>query len=83
MHGWHKLRSLMTRILILIVLGFIVFKLVKRILANAESKPSAKQPKPLAEEKMIQCSQCGCHVPISESISKNNQLICNNPECNQ
>ena len=71
----------MTRILILIVLGFIVFKLVKHLLANSDAKPIAKKPKPIAEEKMIQCSNCGCHVPISESISKNNQLICNNPEC--
>ncbi|MBC7756913.1 MAG: hypothetical protein H7Z20_09810 [Bdellovibrio sp.] len=71
----------MTRILILIVLGFILFKLLKRLLNRTDAKPSASQSKPLAEEKMIQCAKCGCHVPISESNSKNNQLICNNPEC--
>ena len=71
----------MMRILILIVLGFILVKIIKRLLASADSKPSAKKPKSSAAEKMIQCAKCGCHVPISESISKNNQLICNNPEC--
>ena len=76
----------MARILILIVIGFILVQILKRIIANADSKsfakdkPSAKENIP-AEEKMIQCAKCGCHVPISESIRKNNQLICNNPEC--
>ena len=77
----------MTRILILIFLGFILYKLVKHLFASADAKPktrpSAKQSKPLTEEKMIQCVKCGCHVPVSESITNNNQLICNNPECNQ
>ena len=79
----------MTRILILIVIGFILVKILKRIIAGADSKPSAKDEpstndkasKASADEKMIQCAKCGCHVPISESISKNNQQICNNPEC--
>lgn len=70
----------MVRILILIVIGFILVKILKRMIASADSKSSA-QDKSSAEEKMIQCANCGCHVPISESISKNNQLICNNPEC--
>ena len=70
----------MTRILILVVLGFILVKILKRLLASADSKPSAKEKMPAAE-KMIQCAKCGCHVPISESISKNHQLICNNPKC--
>ena len=74
---------IMTRILILIVIGFILVKILKRMIASADSKPSAqdKATKPLAEEKMIQCAKCGCHVPISESRTQNNQLICNNPEC--
>ena len=70
----------MTRILILIVIVFILVKILKRIIASVDSKPPAKEKK-LAEEKMIQCAKCGCHVPISESVNKNNQLICNNPEC--
>lgn len=64
----------MARILILIVLGFILVQILKRIATSADSKPAAK-----AEEKMIQCTTCGCYIPISES--QHNQTICNNPEC--
>ena len=70
----------MTRILIIIVIGFILVKILKRIITSADTK-SSNQDKPSAEEKMIQCAKCGCHVPISESHCKSNQLICNNPEC--
>ena len=70
----------MARILILIILGFILVQILKRMAASADAKPtnnvSAK-----AEEKMIQCSNCGCHVPLSESLIKNNKVICNNSEC--
>ena len=71
----------MARILILIIIGFILVKILKRMIASADSKSSAKEKMPAAEEKMIQCAKCGCHVPISESRHENNQLTCNNPEC--
>lgn len=73
---------IMARILILIIIGFILVKILKHMLANADSKSSAKENMPAAAaEKMIQCAKCGCHVPISESRRENNQLTCNNPEC--
>ena len=70
----------MARILILIILGWILYQVIKRMAASADSKPNIKfEEKP--EEKIVQCANCGCHVPESESIIKNNQIICNNPEC--
>jgi hypothetical protein len=69
----------MARILLLIVLVFILVQILKRIAASGDSKPSAK-PK-VKSEKMLQCANCGCHVPESESLIKNNKIICNNPEC--
>jgi formylmethanofuran dehydrogenase subunit E len=68
----------MARILLLIVLVFILVQIFKRMAASADSKPSKK-----VEEKMLQCSNCGCHVPESESHIKNDKIICNNPECQQ
>ncbi len=70
----------MARILILIILGWILYQVIKRMATSADSKPNIKsEEKP--EEKIVQCANCGCHVPESESIIKNNQIICNNPEC--
>lgn len=69
----------MARILVLIVLGFILVQLLKRFVSSA-TKLSDKAEEKL-EEKMIQCANCGCHAPQSESILKNNKIICNNPEC--
>ena len=72
----------MTRILILIILGFILVQILKRS-ASTNANLSAKAEKKTREksEQMVQCANCGCHVPVSESQHKNNQTICNNPEC--
>ena len=72
----------MARILILIILGFILVQILKRS-ASTDANLSAKAEKKTREksEQMVQCANCGCHVPVSESQHKNNQTICNNPEC--
>ena len=77
----------MTRILILIVLIWILYQIIKRVIANAKAE-SAKQengqnPAKNQDEKMLQCAQCGCHVPESETKVVNQQIICNNPDCNK
>ena len=73
----------MARILILIILGFILVQILKRFAASTDVNSSAKTEKKTAakSEQMVKCANCGCHVPISESQLKNNQTICNNPEC--
>ena len=72
----------MARILILIILGFILVQILKRS-ASTDANLSAKAEKKTREksEQMVQCANCGCHVPVSESQHKNNRTICNNPEC--
>jgi hypothetical protein len=35
------------------------------------------------EEKMLQCTQCGCHVPEGETKLVNHQIICNSPACSK
>ena len=67
----------MARILLLIVLVWILYLIVKRFIANANPKPTQCG----TEEKFVQCSHCGCHVPMSESLIKNGKIYCNNPEC--
>ncbi len=76
----------MARIFILIVLAWILYLIIKRIIANAKAQNSSKteqndNKKP--EEKMLQCTQCGCHVPESDTKIINDKIICNNPDCNK
>ena len=73
----------MARILILIILGFILVQILKRFAASTDANSSAKTKKKseVKSEQMVQCVNCGCHVPISESQHNNNQTICNSPEC--
>ena len=74
----------MVRILILIVLGWLLYQIIKRMLANFNSKKAGKpeqKPAQTPEQTIVQCAHCGCHVPTSESQIKNNKIICNNSEC--
>lgn len=67
------------RILLLIALGWLLFHLIKRVITTAKSKPKNTQKTPV--ENIVKCTQCGLHVPESESLLKDNQIICNNPKC--
>lgn len=77
----------MARILILIVLAWILYQIIKRIIANAkvqDSEQTSQQPAPESlEQKIVECTQCGCHVPESDTKVVNEQIICNNPQCNK
>lgn len=71
----------MVRILILIILVWILYQIIKRIVRSANAKPTPFDAKEQLEEKIVQCAYCGCHVPISESQIKNEKIVCNNPDC--
>ena len=74
----------MVRILILIILAWVLYQIIKRLLASINSRATGKPeqtPVQTPEQTIVQCAHCGCHVPTSESQIKNNKIICNNPEC--
>ena len=77
----------MTRILILIVLAWLLYQIIKRVIANIKAQDSTQKSQQDADinqdEKMLQCAQCGCHVPESNTKVVNEKIICNNPECNK
>lgn len=77
----------MTRILILIVLIWILYQIIKRVVVSAQAENAKQKTEQNAEknqaEKMLQCTQCGCHVPESETKVVNQQIICNNPGCSK
>ena len=74
----------MARVLLLIVLGWLIYVVIKRAFFNQNASNSTQQntqPKP--EQKMIQCAACGMHVPESESVKKDDLVLCNNPDCHK
>lgn len=72
----------MARILLLIVLIWILYKVFKRFVASTNQQNSTTaNTKP--DEKFVQCTQCGCHVPISESKIEHEKIVCNNPQCSR
>ena len=71
----------MARILILIVLAWILYQIIKRVLANINAQNSTQKPEGKLDENILQCAQCGCHVPETDSQMINEQIVCSNPEC--
>lgn len=69
----------MQRILLLLVLAWILYKVIKHIAQRFQAMDKSTKP---ASEKIVACSQCGLHVPESETKIVNNQVYCNNPNCN-
>jgi formylmethanofuran dehydrogenase subunit E len=76
----------MTRIFILIVLAGFLYLIIKRVIASAKAQNTNKteqEANKKKDEKILQCCQCGCHVPESDTKIINDKIICNNPDCNK
>lgn len=73
----------MARVLILIVLAWILYQIIKRVIANTKAHNPTQEAATKTDEVMLQCTQCGCHVPVSDTQLINEKIICNNPECSK
>lgn len=73
----------MARIFILIVLAWIFYQIIKRLIAYAKAQDATQSTDKNLDEKMLQCTQCGCHVPESDTKVINHKIVCSNPECNK
>ncbi len=67
----------MLRILLLIVLVWILYVVLKRFIAAVNNN----KPQPPSAEKIVACSHCGLHIPENETHMINNQVYCKNPDC--
>ncbi|HSR02305.1 MAG TPA: PP0621 family protein [Methylophilaceae bacterium] len=71
----------MPRILLLIVLLWIIYVLIKYFIKKAQSANEEAKDGSHAE-KVIACVKCGMHVPESETHIIDGKVYCNNPNCN-
>ncbi|MDH3354924.1 MAG: PP0621 family protein [Chromatiales bacterium] len=62
------------RLLIIGVVVWLAFKLLKRLTKSPSISKNSMQNSP--PKKMVQCQQCGLHVPIDEALSKESDYFC-------
>ncbi len=60
----------MSRLLFLIAIAVVVFLLIK-----SYKRGESRQGKPVVDD-MVRCSQCGVHVPKSESVQSGGRYFC-------
>jgi hypothetical protein len=72
----------MPRILLLIVLLWIVYVLIKFFIKKAQSN-NGQSKADNQTEKVLACTKCGLHVPESETHISDGKVYCNNPNCNK
>lgn len=70
----------MPRIFLLILLVWILYLIMKRISANLSQDVSKSKA---VNENVVLCSTCGCHIPMSESLVKDGEIICKRPDCDK
>ena len=62
------------RLLIIGVVVWIAFRLFKRITNRPAISENSKNNSP--SKKMVQCKQCGLHIPIDEALPKGDDYFC-------
>lgn len=68
----------MAKILLLIVVGIVIYAVVKgytRNLSLRRDTPPAQGDENLRRD-MVRCAQCGVHTPRSEGIFSRNKFFC-------
>lgn len=64
----------MGKILFLLVVGLLVYLVLKAYYRNMQGSKSA--PRPPAAENMVRCAQCGVNVPQTEAIFSRGEYFC-------
>lgn len=62
----------MLKILLLALAVWIVISILKNYSRNINSEVK----NPIKPEKMVQCSECGVHLPESDSVSEQGKYYC-------
>lgn len=65
----------MIKILLLAVVVWLVYSLLKKYARSVEKDEMATPSSPI-EEDMVRCAQCGVHLPKSESILARGEYYC-------
>ena len=76
----------MARILLLLVIGFLIYLVIRGLFRSQVKKPPAdpadSEPTSAEGEAMVACARCGVNVPRSETRELDGRRVCAaNPNC--
>jgi uncharacterized protein len=74
----------MARILLLLVIAFLVYMVIRTLFRSQVKKDAAPPPEATSAEgeEMVACSRCGVNVPRSETREVDGRRVCaSNPHC--
>jgi uncharacterized protein len=75
----------MARILLLLVIAFLVYLVIRALFRSQVKKDEAAPPSEASSaegEEMVACARCGVNVPRSETREQEGRRICAaNPNC--
>ena len=70
----------MAKLLILVVVAVVGWLLVKGLLKQNKSRSDQTPTPPTAAEKMVKCSRCSVFLPESESMQRDHETMCLDPD---
>jgi uncharacterized protein len=65
----------MGKILFFVILGLVIYFLLKKQLGNRQSSGDKPSSRPVAED-MVKCAHCGVNLPRSEAIFSKGEFFC-------
>ena len=72
---------LAVRLLILLVLVYLVFRIINILLSSSKTTRLTTKPEPLDQgEELVLCLQCQSYVPKSQAVSSHGNYFCRD-EC--
>ena len=72
----------MSRILLLLLIGFLIYLALRGYLRLQKKPPPPAAPTTMSGEDMLACARCGVNVPRSELTEVDGRLVCAaNPNC--
>ena len=64
----------MSRLIVLLALGFSAYWLYRQVLGKLENKQDNAPA--VEQKKMVKCCQCGVHFPENQRVTHDKQLFC-------
>ena len=72
----------MIRTLLLLLIAFLVFLVLRSLFRSQAKKPPEDAPTDARGEDMVACARCGVNVPRSETHEVEGRRVCaQNPNC--
>ena len=72
----------MSRIILLLIIGFLVYLAFKGFFKSATKKEAPPPAKSESGEDMVKCARCGVNLPRSDVMEEDGRLVCrDNPKC--